>query len=212
MVMEIKRRRHLMWICTIVYANPHFASYCSHIWLISGDFNETINLEERNNGGSDMLQRCNCFKHWIENNGFMDLGFLGRKYTWIRGRNWDTMKCAHLKGNRIEGLRALTGEWCHDQERVKSIVVNHFRALSADNREEEQGIHDLPDLITGSEWMVRVTHCFREANQVTDRLANLGVMTSLGVTVLQNPPLEVRDVLLADCMRAAWRRVCKRWT
>jgi len=66
------------------------------------------------------------------------------------------------------------------------------------------------DLIIGREWMVRVTHCFREANQVANRLANLGITTSLGVTILQHPHLEVRDVLLTDCMGAAWPRICKR--
>ncbi|KAJ8443511.1 hypothetical protein Cgig2_016994 [Carnegiea gigantea] len=74
--MEIKQRRHLKWVCTVVYASPHvqmreilwaelqqFASQCTHLWLIAGDFNETINLKERNHGGPDMLTRCTRFKH-----------------------------------------------------------------------------------------------------------------------------------------------------
>jgi len=48
-----------------------------------GDFNDTINLEEMSHGGIEMLNHCKKFKHWIENNRFIDVGFSGQKFTWI---------------------------------------------------------------------------------------------------------------------------------
>ena len=53
------------------------------------------------------------------------------------------------------------------------------------------------DLIAWEDWEIRVTHCFREANQVADRLANLGITASLGTTSFHVLPLEVRDVFLS---------------
>ncbi|KAJ8429322.1 hypothetical protein Cgig2_025558 [Carnegiea gigantea] len=35
-------------------------------------------------------------RHWIENNGFIDLGFSGPKFTWTKGNNPETQKCARL--------------------------------------------------------------------------------------------------------------------
>ena len=43
-----------------------------------------------------MLRRCTRFKHWIENNGLIDLGFSGPKFTWTRGLNRETRKEARL--------------------------------------------------------------------------------------------------------------------
>ena len=65
-------------------------------------------------------------------------------------------------------------------------------------------------LITWRDWEVQVTHCFREANQVANRVANMGVTSSIGIIIYQHPPLEVRDLMFADCMGATWPRTSKR--
>ncbi|KAJ8447005.1 hypothetical protein Cgig2_033574 [Carnegiea gigantea] len=59
MTIEIKRRSRDSWLLTVVYASPHlqtqehlwaelqqFAMQCGKLWLLAGDFNETIKLEE----------------------------------------------------------------------------------------------------------------------------------------------------------------------
>jgi len=56
---EIHFNNHVGWLFNIMYANPHaprreavwhdlemFASTCNKPWLLEGDFNETVNLEE----------------------------------------------------------------------------------------------------------------------------------------------------------------------
>ena len=45
-----------------------------HPWLLARDFIDTISLEERNHGGIEILRHYEKFNHWIENNGFIDLG------------------------------------------------------------------------------------------------------------------------------------------
>ena len=50
------------------------------------------------------------------------------------------------------------------------------------------------------EWEIRITHCFREANQVADKLANMGIECSLEVRTYHASPIEIREV----CMLIRW--------
>ena len=43
------------------------------------------------------------------------------------------------------------------------------------------------DLFEHDNWKLKVFHCNREANQVLDRLANMGFGRQLGVSFLQTP-------------------------
>jgi len=61
-------------------------------------------------------------------------------------------------------------------------------------------------LLYANGWDVEITHCFRETNQVADRLANIGVTGRLGAIMYQNPPMEIQDVLYADRMGTQWPR------
>jgi len=106
---EVKSFDHGNWLLTFVYASPQvqtreilwqtiqqLAPSYRKPWLLAGDFNETICLEERSHGGPDMVRRCRRFKNWIDNNGFIDLGFSGPQFTWARGRSLATRREARL--------------------------------------------------------------------------------------------------------------------
>jgi len=58
-------------------------------------------------------------------------------------------------------------------------------------------------------WDVQLSHCFREVNQVADRLAKLGMDMSLGVLIHRDPPVEIRNALYADKTGVSWPRVIK---
>ena len=94
------------------------------LWLLAGDFNETSSLDERNHGGPDMQRRCNRFTYWIENNGLLDLGYSGPKFTWSRGLSPGTRKEARLN-------RAL----CNAQWRLKfqEGAVRHLVQVGSDH-------------------------------------------------------------------------------
>ena len=135
--MEIHYQQLRSWLLTIVYANPHtprretlwneletFASNCNKQWLLAGDFNETINLDERNHGGNEMLRRCTRFRHWIENCGLIDLGFSGLKFTWARGLHPENRKEARLD-------RALcNAEW---RLRFPEATVQHLLRVGSNH-------------------------------------------------------------------------------
>ena len=131
---EIKSQGQVDWLLTFIYASPqpqtrevlwqelqHRASEYQRPWLLAGDFNETASLEERNHGGADMWRRCQRFKAWIENNGLIDVGYSGPKFTWARG-----LSAATRKETRLD--RAL----CNAAWRVKfqDGTVRHLQAGS----------------------------------------------------------------------------------
>ena len=70
-------------------------------------------------------------------------------------------------------------------------------------------IQQCKNLMGWGAWEVRITHCFREANQVADRLASMGLEGSLGVRTYHVPYMEIREYLYADQMGAAWPRFRK---
>jgi len=74
----------------------HYRAMIQQPWVLAGNFNEMASLEERNHGAIEMLRHCEKFKNWIENNGFIDMGFSGHKFTWVKGNSEATKKCARL--------------------------------------------------------------------------------------------------------------------
>ena len=61
-------------------------------------------------------------------------------------------------------------------------------------------------LMQQADWEVTITHCYREANQVADFLANKGVDGTLGVIKYQSPLVELREALYADAVGVFWPR------
>ncbi|KAJ8434321.1 LOW QUALITY PROTEIN: hypothetical protein Cgig2_024064 [Carnegiea gigantea] len=87
------------WLFSVVYGSPNeqlrdelweklsdFNQHNDRPWLLAGDFNDTKLLEEGLRCDEGLARRCFKFIRWIENNGLFDLGFLGPRYTWYRGR------------------------------------------------------------------------------------------------------------------------------
>jgi len=107
--MEVLQQGLPPWTFTAIYASPlcsmreqlrqeieFFAESNTTPWLLAGDFNETINLSERDHGSDEMARRCFRFNNMIKNNGLIDLGFFGPRFTWSRGNSWLTRKSARL--------------------------------------------------------------------------------------------------------------------
>ena len=46
-------------------------------------------------------------------------------------------------------------------------------------------------LIERDDWEIKITHYYREANQVAEKLANLGLDNDIGVVYFNSPPTEM---------------------
>ena len=64
-------------------------------WLCAGDFNEILLSQEKLGGGLRSAAAMNEFREVVDDCGFMDLGYVGKKYTW-RGKRGDTMVLERL--------------------------------------------------------------------------------------------------------------------
>ncbi|XP_019168344.1 PREDICTED: uncharacterized protein LOC109164047 [Ipomoea nil] len=65
-------------------------------WLMAGDFNAVLSQEETSNTNNFSLSRCAGFRDWIFQEGLLDLGYTGTRFTWMRGTNSDSFKGARL--------------------------------------------------------------------------------------------------------------------
>ena len=103
--MEVNRRGLQPCLFTTIYASPlrHlreqlwqeievFAGSNNVPWMLTGDFNEMKNLNKKDHGSDDMDRRWSRFNNVIENNGLIDTGFFGPKFTWSCGNTWITRK------------------------------------------------------------------------------------------------------------------------
>lgn len=57
----------------------------SNPWLLVGDFNTVMELDETTATGHHVASKCSIFWQWINRPALMDLGFMGTKFTWWRG-------------------------------------------------------------------------------------------------------------------------------
>ena len=56
------------------------------LWLCAGDFNEIMRLDEKMGGRFRPRSQMEAFRDVLDECEFKDLGFVGGKYTWYRGR------------------------------------------------------------------------------------------------------------------------------
>uniref|UniRef100_A0A803LIP8 Endonuclease/exonuclease/phosphatase domain-containing protein n=1 Tax=Chenopodium quinoa TaxID=63459 RepID=A0A803LIP8_CHEQI len=112
-------------------------------WLLGGDFNETMPIDERNgNNNSEMQRRRLEFSNWVKNNGLIDLDGTGTKHTWFLGLTLDTFKSERLgRGLANEEWRLLFEEGAvRNLPKIKSdhgpilINTNGFAPISMVNR------------------------------------------------------------------------------
>ena len=64
-------------------------------WLCAGDFNEILMSHKKLGGGLRSAAAMSEFREVVDDCGFMDLGFVGKKYTW-RGKRGNTMVLERL--------------------------------------------------------------------------------------------------------------------
>lgn len=117
-VLDISHGNEINKSLALVYASPSHqlrrklweglsrsTGILNNEWLAIGDFNSVATREEVSNKEGFDSRRCRDFNKWIFDEGLVDIGFTGPKFTWTRG-----VKSESFKGARLD--RALcTTEW-----------------------------------------------------------------------------------------------------
>ncbi|XP_019175452.1 PREDICTED: uncharacterized protein LOC109170754 [Ipomoea nil] len=92
--------------------------------MVAGDFNSVITRDETNNYVSFSAQRSSDFVNWINEEGFVDMGYSGPKLTWVKHETTDGAKGARLD-------RAMCNlEW---RGRYPEAVVEHLPRVASDH-------------------------------------------------------------------------------
>lgn len=135
--LQVQEPNATPWLLSVVYGSP-YASLRRKLfedlsaqkfdpqtqWLICGDFNAVTCQQEVSNQSCFSLTRCLGFNDWISREGLIDLGFVGTRFTWMRGVNSDS-----FKGTRLD--RALGNiEW---KLRFPEARVEHLQMITSDH-------------------------------------------------------------------------------
>ena len=136
------------------------------------------------------------------------------KGEWIRGFSEYLGSCTSVRAELRAVLRGLTMAKDMRVQRLwvqmdSQVVVNMLTRQAEWPPEHKFILLRCKKLLDWDGWEVRLSHCFREANQVADILARLGTSLGFGVTCYSNPPREVRDALHADRVGVSWPRFVK---
>ena len=70
-------------------------------------------------------------------------------------------------------------------------------------------VADCKNLINLPGWIVKVTHCYREANPAADLLANRGIDLIVPRVFINSPPHDLLSILHEDLAGVAWPRMVK---
>ncbi|KAJ8429508.1 hypothetical protein Cgig2_016240 [Carnegiea gigantea] len=156
-MVEIKGGGGTAWFFYAMYTSPDssqrrllwdelttLAASIDNSWLLAGDFNDTVSIEERHSGSLDMQRRCDRFKHWIANNALIDLGYSGPKFTCMRGNTARTRQDARLDralyNMSHENFKDFVASNWNQQWPIVSLLKEFVGKLQAWNQEASKAL------------------------------------------------------------------------
>ncbi|GAU31363.1 hypothetical protein TSUD_19080 [Trifolium subterraneum] len=101
------------WLLTVVYASPRenersdtwiklldISRTIQESWLMMGDFNEIMSIDEKKGGAPVDIRRCSVFSDWINDCNLLEVHTIGTKFTW-RGPKWNGHDRGFKKLDRV---------------------------------------------------------------------------------------------------------------
>ncbi|KAJ8435949.1 hypothetical protein Cgig2_023325 [Carnegiea gigantea] len=110
-----------------------------------------------------------------------------------------------IKGHRGEWLCRFTegmGHYTSTETEIKAVQLDSRLVVDMLSGRVTWSMEHVPLLR-------RYMKLIQAPNQVADKLANMGVELHTGCNIYQDPPYEVREVMPADNVRAAWPRMIR---
>ena len=89
------------------------------------------------------------------------------------------------------------------------VVVDILKGNNPWSKEHEPLPNRCKKLIQSQDWEIKISCCYQEANQVADKLANMGTDLVSSYNILSFPPQEVINLLFADNVWVAWPRLIR---
>ncbi|XP_075499925.1 uncharacterized protein LOC142538495 [Primulina tabacum] len=106
---RVEGNNRIPWFLSIVYGSPN-ATLRKRLWqdltkenlniagpwLSIGDYNSVSSEQEVSSTGRVASNRSAGLTDWMFNQGLLDLGYIGSRFTWVRGLSTNTFKVARL--------------------------------------------------------------------------------------------------------------------
>ena len=120
--------------------------------------------------------------------------------------------CSCTRAELLGVMRGLAVAWNGGHRKVvvsidSEVVVSLLKGDIPANSPFIHIIRKCHALINSREWVIKIEHCYREANKVADWLANYGVDMVEKFKFLEAVPVDLRAVLLEDLGGVAWPRM-----
>ena len=130
---------------------------------------------------------------------------------WVMGFSEYLSHCTAVKAELHAALRGLQFAKAACIQKLwlqmdSTVVVDMLTRVKPWHTEFSSLLHQCHNLLNWEGWEVKVTHCYREANRVADKLAQMGLTGQLGAITYQTPPRETQEALYADTMGVSWPR------
>lgn len=118
---------------------------------------------------------------------------------------WVSRPLCKLKFGECYGLELRWNEGYGVVElELDSRVLAHMIIQQKYDRRFSPMLWKIGELL-GPDWTIDIHHCFRYCNSCADGLTNLGQGAALGVHWLDQAPLQIRELLQADCVGMSCR-------
>lgn len=137
MLFNISDHKRNTWDMAVVYGSPSNmlrrklwrdlrSTSCGiqDRWIAIGDFNAVACVDEVSCPGTYTEHRSRDFNNWVSNEGLVDMGYVGSRFTWRRGVNERTFRGARLD----RGLGSV--EWL---EMYPCTKITHLPAMKSDH-------------------------------------------------------------------------------
>ena len=127
-------------------------------------------------------------------------GHLGN---WILGFAANFGTCSSRKAELLALLKGLRLA----RQRGSQVAIRKVLEPLKDGQIHHQIIKECQQLIRLQDWVVKITHCFREANKVADHLANMRVDQNELFVSFDSPSILLILDLVEDISGVAWPRL-----
>ncbi|XP_012853646.1 PREDICTED: uncharacterized protein LOC105973172 [Erythranthe guttata] len=97
---------------------------CTGSWIVGGDFNIILHLDEKNGGNAADLRGIQDFRECIIQAGLSDIGFVGNRYTWSNNQRGSRRIWERLDRILINGEAHVS---------LPSIEVHHLARVGSDH-------------------------------------------------------------------------------
>lgn len=129
----------------------------------------------------------------------------GEEGRWLAGYMANLGQCDSLTTETWAIILGLELAWDKGHRRIiletNSLILHNMIKENIQRKRVVPMLHHITEILS-RDWVMKIKHCYREANCCSDRLANMGASMELGIHWLDSPLTDFLMLLQADLFGA----------